>query len=195
MLTNLLINHNTVIDSNGPGAASCATFNESNVNEFAPTLTMTNNICFEGMYGIGANINGSFTQGTAGLNQMMSSGSYTITKNVSIGTPQATWPAGNFQPTTAAAVDFTNFNSGNGGNYQLTSSSPYYKAGTDGLDIGVSNWSCLNSLIALATNGTYTEAGASCANSSTSTPTAPPRAGLLLARGQFGFLLGMEWLF
>lgn len=184
MLANLLINHNTIIDSNGAGANSCATFNESNVNEFAPTLTMTNNICFEGMYGIGANINGSFTQGTAGLNQIMSSGSYTITKNVSIGTPQATWPAGNFQPTTAAAVDFTNFNSGNGGNYQLTSSSPYYKAGTDGLDIGVSNWSCLNSLIALATNGTYTEAGASCANSSTSTPTAPPRAGLLLARGQ-----------
>lgn len=163
--TNLIINHNTVISSDS-GGYGCANFDSnSGAGDFDPLFILTNNICFEGMYGIGANIAGGFTQGTAGLNMLLAGGSsaYTISNNVSVGAAQTTWPSGNFHPANAAAVGFTNFNSGNGGNYQLTSGSAYHNAATDGLDIGVSNFSCLNSLIAAATNGTYTESSGACA--------------------------------
>ena len=50
--------------------------------------------------------------------------------------PVSTWPAHNFFPTSATAVEFMNYNAGNGGNYQLQSGSPYKGAGTDGKDLG-----------------------------------------------------------
>jgi hypothetical protein len=48
----------------------------------------------------------------------------------------ATWPALNFFPGSTNAVGFTNYNSGNGGDYHLQASSPYKGAGTDGKDLG-----------------------------------------------------------
>ncbi len=50
--------------------------------------------------------------------------------------PPSTWPANNMFPTTVPKVQFANFNNGNGGNYQLLSTSPYKNAGTDGKDLG-----------------------------------------------------------
>jgi len=50
--------------------------------------------------------------------------------------PPSAWPAGNAFPATAAAVQFVNYNNGNGGDYHLQSSSPYKNAGTDGKDLG-----------------------------------------------------------
>ena len=50
--------------------------------------------------------------------------------------PPSSWPAGNYFPATPADVQFANFNNGNGGNYQLLSSSPYKNMGTDGKDLG-----------------------------------------------------------
>jgi hypothetical protein len=50
--------------------------------------------------------------------------------------PPSLWPSGNFFPASASAVQFVNYNNGNGGNYQLMSTSPYHNAGTDGLDLG-----------------------------------------------------------
>jgi len=47
-----------------------------------------------------------------------------------------TWPPGTYAPATASGVSFVNYNNGNGGNYQLQSSSPYKNAGTDGKDLG-----------------------------------------------------------
>jgi hypothetical protein len=65
---------------------------------------------------------------------------YSITNNAFIGAtssyPPSKWPAGNFFPATAAAVQFVNYNNGNGGNYQLLSTSPYHNAATDGTDLG-----------------------------------------------------------
>jgi hypothetical protein len=65
---------------------------------------------------------------------------YTFTNDAIIGglagNPLNKWPSGNFFPTTASAVQFVNYNNGNGGNYQLLSTSPYHNAGTDGLDLG-----------------------------------------------------------
>jgi hypothetical protein len=65
---------------------------------------------------------------------------YTFSNNGLIATPEhfppSTWPAGNLFPQTIADVQFTNFNNGDGGNYELLSGSPYKNAGTDGKDLG-----------------------------------------------------------
>jgi hypothetical protein len=50
--------------------------------------------------------------------------------------PPSTWPSNNMFPQTANDVGFVNFNNGNGGNYELQSSSPYKNKGTDGKDLG-----------------------------------------------------------
>jgi hypothetical protein len=62
-------------------------------------------------------------------------------------TPLTTWPARNFFPTSATAVQFVNYNGGRGGNYQLESASPYKRAGTDGRDLGA-DVSAINAAIA-----------------------------------------------
>jgi len=59
--------------------------------------------------------------------------------------PSTSWPVGNFFPANAAAVGFTKYNNGNGGNYQLVPTSPYKNAGTDGLDLGA-NITMINTL-------------------------------------------------
>jgi hypothetical protein len=46
------------------------------------------------------------------------------------------WPSENFFPASGNTVQFVNYNSGIGGNYQLLSTSPYHNAGTDGKDLG-----------------------------------------------------------
>src|SRR5439155_25170872 len=50
--------------------------------------------------------------------------------------PASTWTSGNFYPGSATAVQFVNYNNGNGGDYHLLPSSPYKGAGTDGKDLG-----------------------------------------------------------
>jgi hypothetical protein len=50
--------------------------------------------------------------------------------------PPSTWPANNMFPATVNDVQFTNFSNGNGGNYELHSSSPYRNKATDGRDLG-----------------------------------------------------------
>jgi hypothetical protein len=65
---------------------------------------------------------------------------YTFANNGLIATPQAfppsTWPANNMFPPTVDDVQFTNYNNGNGGNYELLSNSPCKNMGTDGKDLG-----------------------------------------------------------
>ncbi|MGA7851487.1 MAG: putative Ig domain-containing protein [Terriglobales bacterium] len=65
---------------------------------------------------------------------------YTFGNNGLIATPSAfppsTWPANNMFPQTVNDVQFMNYNNGNGGNYELQSSSPYKNKGTDGKDLG-----------------------------------------------------------
>jgi hypothetical protein len=65
---------------------------------------------------------------------------YTFSHNAVIATPSnhppSVYPSGNFFPATASAVNFVNYNQGNGGNYHLLSTSPYKNAGTDGKDLG-----------------------------------------------------------
>jgi hypothetical protein len=65
---------------------------------------------------------------------------YSFTNNVIAAAPSAfppsTWPKGNFFPASDSAIQFTNYNNGDGGNYQLLPSSPYKNAATDGTDPG-----------------------------------------------------------
>ncbi len=65
---------------------------------------------------------------------------YTFLRNAIIaGTtsrPPSKYPTGNFFPASTAAVQFVNYNNGNGGNYQLANTSPYRNTGTDGKDLG-----------------------------------------------------------
>jgi len=65
---------------------------------------------------------------------------YTFANNGLITPPPfytpSTWPANNMFAQTVDDVGFTNFNNGNGGNYELLSNSPYKNQGTDGKDLG-----------------------------------------------------------
>ncbi len=65
---------------------------------------------------------------------------YTFGNNGLIATPPkfppSSWPTNNMFPADVNTVQFVNFNNGNGGNYELQSSSPYKGKGTDGKDLG-----------------------------------------------------------
>jgi hypothetical protein len=80
-------------------------------------------------------------------------GSWIFTDNAVIATsainyPPSKWPVGNYFPATTSTVDFTNFNGGDLGNYQLLSSSPYQNMGSDGKDLGAD----MNALAAATAN-------------------------------------------
>jgi hypothetical protein len=66
--------------------------------------------------------------------------SYTFNNNALIASPSvygpSTWPKGNFFETNVNQVGFVAYDNGNGGNYELQSSSPYKNAGSDGKDLG-----------------------------------------------------------
>jgi putative Ig domain-containing protein len=49
---------------------------------------------------------------------------------------EGSWPEKNFFPSSAATVEFVDYNSGNGGDYRLQASSPYKGKATDGKDLG-----------------------------------------------------------
>jgi len=65
---------------------------------------------------------------------------YSVAGNAIIATPAqygpSLWPSGNYFPSSVAAVNFVNYNNGNGGDYHLLPSSPFRNAATDGKDIG-----------------------------------------------------------
>lgn len=64
--------------------------------------------------------------------------SYTFAHNAIIASKYGAtqWPGGNSFPSSANTVQFSSFNNGNGGSYQLLSSSPYANAASDGKDLG-----------------------------------------------------------
>ena len=65
---------------------------------------------------------------------------YTFTDNALVADvlayPPSKWPSGNYFPVDVNAVQFVNYNNGNGGDYHLQASSPYKNAGNDGKDLG-----------------------------------------------------------
>jgi hypothetical protein len=94
------------------------------VSDFA----FTNNLSTQTAYGF---FGSGMGEGTAPLNGNFSN--WTFLKNTIVGAKASIYPAGNFFPTSLAAVQFANYL---GGDYSLAAGSPYKSAGTDGLDIG-----------------------------------------------------------
>lgn len=118
--TDLTIDHNTVF-TNGTMA-----FVE-NV-PLANVFVFTNNIVDDGSYGF---LGTGTPPGTPTLTGHFSNTIFT--KNAVVGYQGEPYPSGNFLLSNTAAVGFVNFP---GGDYHLSSSSPYKGAGLDGKDLG-----------------------------------------------------------
>jgi hypothetical protein len=123
------IDHNTIINTASPprSPASNLAMVESKgakMNNFV----FTNNLSTRTHYGFFGNGVG---EGNPALNGNFTN--WTFSKNVLVGAPAGSYPAGNFFPPEIAAVRFANHA---GGNYTLAADSPFKNAGTDGTDIG-----------------------------------------------------------
>jgi hypothetical protein len=107
-----------------------------------PDVSITNNLILSGRYPVwndgGPNPCAQSVYPKNNLDSCLSN--YTFSTNGIIGSPSqygpSTWPADNMFPANPAAVEFVNYNGGNGGDYHLQSTSPYKNAGSDGKDLG-----------------------------------------------------------
>jgi hypothetical protein len=106
-------------------------------------LVFTNNMVITGQYPVWntgggsdscafkdvpiTSINNCFTSNTFGNNGLVATPA---------AFPPSSWPKNNLFPDTVTDVQFVDFKNGNGGNYELQSSSPYKNKGTDGKDLG-----------------------------------------------------------
>lgn len=148
VLQNVLINHIT-------GFAPSELLNvgdDTNVNPLMANFSFTNSIVNAGAYPVwstgGSNncaihdvpvttMTACFTNSTLSTNALIA---------VPNNSPSSSWPSPNFFPVNAAAVQFVNYNNGNGGDYHLQPSSPYKNAGTDGMDLGADVDSVLSAI-------------------------------------------------
>jgi hypothetical protein len=136
-LRNVSINHITafapwgLLSIGGPLGAQMTNF------------TFTNSIVSAGSYPIwstggGASNCAYFDRPLITFNACF--GPFSFARNAVIGSPSAyapsAWPAGNVFSATTSTTQFVDYHKGNGGNYQLLSTSPYHNAGTDGKDLG-----------------------------------------------------------
>ena len=126
-------------------------------------LGFTNNLLTYAVYGVfGSGVAG----GTAALATYSSN--YTYKQNVLInntGSSVGGYPAGTLW-SMLSGVQFTGINGtapSYAGNFQLLSTSPYHNGGSDGKDIGVWDWGCLNSDSAAALAGKFVPGPAGCA--------------------------------
>ncbi len=88
-----------------------------------------NNLTLNGLYGV---IGTGTSSGLNTLNTYFPG--IVFAGNVIVGGDAGSYPAGNYFPASTSEVGFVN---ASGGNYRLSSTSPYRNAGTDGKDIGV----------------------------------------------------------
>jgi hypothetical protein len=140
VLNSVTINHVTAFPD--PAAHILNVYNDT-TNPTMWGFTFTNNIVNSTKYpvwnGSGHSISCSYHDvPITSLTTCFTSYSFTnnVIAAVPSGYPPSTWPAGNSFPATDSAIQFVNYNNGNGGNYQLSSSSPYKGTGTDGKDPG-----------------------------------------------------------
>ncbi len=107
-------------------------------------FVFTNNLVVTGQYPVW-DVFGGGTQSCADGDVPLTSiqncfTTYTFQTNGLISSPShygpSKWPANNMFPGSPQAVQFVNYNGGNGGDYQLLPNSPYKNAGSDGKDLG-----------------------------------------------------------
>jgi hypothetical protein len=149
-----IIDHNTGFeDQSGAYLGDRGTINN---------LQFTNNIFNYGSAGIRGNGVGSALEAL----KTFASG-YTYNDMVFINSTRnamGTFPARTHW-NTVTGVEFTTISGTSpnySGNFQLTNSSPYYHAGTDGKDIGLWDWNCLNNDSTAAVAGKFVP-GPGCA--------------------------------
>jgi len=125
------VNHNTIINTALPPAHLVSDVAMAQSAVKINNFVFTNNLSTLTSYGFfGATV----AEGTRALNTYFSN--WTFSRNVLVGRPAGSYPAGNFFPANVAAVNFVNYA---GGNYALAANSPYNNAGTDGTDIGAND--------------------------------------------------------
>ncbi len=122
----------------------------------------TNGLYNYGSYGVGGTGAGG---GSLALNTYAPGYIWndTVIISVSGSSDGNTWPSGTFW-NSQTGIQFVKFASAN---YQLSATSPYHNAGSDGKDIGVWDWSCLNSDSAAALAGTFVPGPSGCASAAT----------------------------
>ena len=135
LLQNVSINHVTAFATSGLFSIGGRT------NPQMTNISITNSIFYAGTYPIWSTGGGPtncayFDKPLTTFNACFSRPSFA--SNAVIASPYAPslWPSGNSFAATANAMQFVYYNNGNGGNYQLISTSPYRNAGTDGKDLG-----------------------------------------------------------
>jgi hypothetical protein len=117
---NVTVDHNTVFaDGSSDLYADVAP---------SPGFVFTNNIMQNNAWAIMGN---SASQGNGTIAAFFPGSQFL--GNVIAGADPATYPGGDFYPATLAAVGFVNLA---GGNYRLSTSSPYIRSATDGTDVG-----------------------------------------------------------
>jgi hypothetical protein len=139
-INTVTINHVTAFPD--PGSHMMITAN-LNTNASMYGLVFTNNLIATGRYPIWDAAGGTNNCAQSDVPVTVITNCFatrTFSNNALVATPTAfppsKWPAGNMFPATVSEAGFVNFNSGNGGNYELQSSSPYKNKGTDGKDLG-----------------------------------------------------------
>lgn len=151
-LNNVTINHVTMLTDTNKTLLLVGSDQRNPILPF--NIVFTNNIAVAGtssVWSTGGVETGACAKSGQPLttfNQCWSS--YTVTNNAIIAYPstQGPWPKGNFFAPTDAAVGFTDFSNGNGGDYQLLPASQYIHSGIPDRTALGADISTLNAAIA-----------------------------------------------
>ena len=134
-------------------------------------LQLTNNIGFYGAYGIFGSGQGSgrraleaYAPGIVYNKMLLQTTSGDAVANYPAGTFFKSWANTRFTAVAGTPPDVS-------GNFQLAVTSPFYRAGLDGKDVGVWDWACLRNDINAVMAGRFVPAADGCAMS-TEVPTA-----------------------
>jgi hypothetical protein len=135
-LNNLTIDHVTMLTDPKKTLLSVGADYRNPLLPF--NIVFTNNIAVAGSYSVWST-GGTYTGTCAKSGQPLTTfnqcwSSYTASNNAIIAyrSSQGPWPKGNFFAANDAAVGFTDFHNGNGGDYQLLPTSPYIQMGIPG---------------------------------------------------------------
>ena len=117
----IIVEHNTALQSGDVVVGS---------GEATSGFAFRNNLAANGPYGVG----GDGTFGNPQLTLATFFPNAVFVGNALVGAAASSYPAGNFFPSSFAAVGFVDQTRGD---YHLSATSPYRNAGTDGRDVGV----------------------------------------------------------
>jgi hypothetical protein len=131
----VVVNHVTAV---GPNVNTMLVVGNDVSDPMMNNFAWTNSIFAAGKNGIyssGGKTNCAYQRGGPTGTLKACFDPYVLSHTAIIGA-KGNWPSGALLPATPEAVRFVQYNNGVGGNYELQSSSPYKKAGSDGLDLG-----------------------------------------------------------